>query len=119
MAASTVAVAIQLMVLYLPGQATPSVALPGIDKLIHATVFAVPVWLLATLTGRVTLIAGIFVGHAIASEIIQSRLIPGRSGDPWDLVADLFGIAAAVVAVRARPLRPLSRTRPPRPASLR
>lgn len=112
-AASTVAVAAQLVVLYLPGQATPSVALPGLDKAIHALVFAVPVWLLARLTGRVLLVAGIFVGHAIASEIIQARLIPGRMGDPWDLLADLLGIAAAVIAVRAGRVSTLGRT-PPR-----
>lgn len=112
MAASTVAVAIQLVVLYLPGQATPSVALPGLDKVIHALVFAVPVWLLARLTGRVRLVAGIFVAHALASEIIQARLIPGRMGDPWDLVADLLGIAAAAAAVRAGRAATLGRTRP-------
>ena len=100
---SLLAVAVHLLGLYWPGSPdAPGFGFPGADKIAHVLLFAVPVWLLGRLTGRVRLIAGIFVAHAVASELIQHRFLPHRSGDPWDLVADLVGIVAAVTVLTRR-----------------
>ena len=46
----------------------------------------------------------IFAIHAPVSEPVQHFLLPGRSGDVWDAVVDLVGVAlgAAVLVVGAR-----------------
>lgn len=87
--------ATHLIALYLPGH--PGVPEPlYVDKLVHAALFGVPVWLLGRLTKRVWLIAGIFAVHAAASEVIQARFVPYRDGDVFDALADLVGIGIAV-----------------------
>jgi hypothetical protein len=45
---------------------------------------------------RLWLVAAIFAVHALVSEMIQGRLLPARSADPSDCLADLVGIALAV-----------------------
>ena len=45
--------------------------------------------------------------HAPVSEVVQATLLPHRSGDRWDALADLTGVAlgallATVVLRRAR-----------------
>ncbi len=85
-------VAVQLVVLYAP-RAPSTGGVPGLDKLVHVLLFAlvtavglrapVPRWLVLVLT----------VVHAPVSELVQARLLPGRSGDPLDLLADLTGCA--------------------------
>ena len=97
------AIAVQLVAVYLPGSPDGGLELPwlpGADKLVHALIFAIPVYLLARLTGRVGLVAGVFALHAVVSELVQWRFIPYRDGDVWDVVADLIGIGLAVLAVR-------------------
>ncbi|MGC4152581.1 MAG: VanZ family protein [Propionicimonas sp.] len=93
---SAVAVFAHLLALYLPGSPDSQFDLPGADKVVHVLLFAVPVWLLGRLTGRVWLVAGFFAAHALVSELVQHWFVPHRSGDPLDLLADLVGIALAV-----------------------
>ncbi len=100
---SAAAVLAHLLALYLPGSPEPSFDLPGADKVVHVLLFAVPVWLLGRLTGRVWLVAGVFAAHAVVSELVQHWFIPYRSGDPFDLVADLVGIGLAVWLLRRSP----------------
>lgn len=85
---------VHLLALYLPGGAS-AVEIPYLDKVVHAVIFGVPVWLLGRLTGRVWLVAGAFALHAVISELIQLWFVPNRSGDPLDALADLIGIAIA------------------------
>lgn len=63
------------------------------DKVVHVLLFAVPVvvasWALRTWRGP-TLVLAL---HAPASELIQHYVLPQRSGDPLDAVADLVGVA--------------------------
>ncbi|MCC6496379.1 MAG: VanZ family protein [Propionibacteriaceae bacterium] len=95
--------AVQLVVLYLPGSPDGGLELPwlpGADKVIHGLVFAIPVYLFGRLTGRVGLVAGLFGVHAVLSELIQWRFVPYRDGDVWDALADLAGIAIAVLLLR-------------------
>lgn len=100
---SGLALTVHLLALYLPGSPAPGFDLPGADKVVHILLFAVPVWLLGRLTGRVWLVAGLFTAHAVASELIQHWLIPLRSGDPLDLLADIIGIGLAVWLLRRSP----------------
>ncbi|HEY3339995.1 MAG TPA: hypothetical protein VGK18_15960 [Propionicimonas sp.] len=96
-------VVVQLVAVYLPGSPDGGLELPwlpGADKIVHSLIFAIPVYLLARLTRRVGLVAGLFAVHAVVSELIQWRFIPYRDGDPWDAVADLVGIGLAVVLFR-------------------
>ncbi|MCW5952773.1 MAG: hypothetical protein KIT69_11005 [Propionibacteriaceae bacterium] len=99
-ALSGLAVAVHLVALYLPGAPEPGFDLPGADKVVHVLLFAVPVWLLGRLTGRVGLVAAIFAVHAVASELVQHWFLPHRTGDPLDLLADLVGISSALLASR-------------------
>jgi VanZ family protein len=87
------AVLVQLVVLYNPTQ--PSVgglaSVPGLDKLVHATVFA-----LVMVAGRRARLPRLpllvlTVVQAPVSEAVQAGLLPHRSGDPFDVVADLVG----------------------------
>lgn len=101
--AAIVAVVVQLVGLYAPGSSGGEhlITVTGADKVIHALLFGVPTYLLASLSGRRWLVATIFALHAPVSELVQWRLVPYRDGDVWDLVADLVGIGVAL-AVLAR-----------------
>lgn len=90
----------QLVILYTPG--TPDGALelpllPGVDKVIHALAFGLPVYLFGRLVKRAWLIGLVFAVHAALSEVIQGTLIPFRDPDVWDGVADLIGIGLALL----------------------
>lgn len=100
---SGTAVLVHLLALYLPGSPEPTFDIPGVDKVVHVLLFGVPVWLLGRLTGRVWLVAVVFVAHAVVSELVQHWFIPDRSGDPFDLLADLAGIGVAVWLLRRSP----------------
>lgn len=97
---------VHLVALYLPGspEAGPSLV-PHLDKLVHVLLFGGPAFLLRRLTTRWWPVALVAL-HAPASELVQHRLIPHRSGDPWDLVADLVGVALGVWLSRRADLRP-------------
>lgn len=91
-------VLVHLAVLYWPGPASAPAALPGADKLVHALVFAAVAW-----TGRaaglpVRLLAAALLGHAVLSEVLQHAVLPARSGDPWDVVADVVGTLGGLLA---------------------
>jgi hypothetical protein len=96
------AVLAQLVVLYAPGTAAESLALPYADKSVHVAVFAavvvagrrvgLPLWPLVAVS----------VVQAVMSEVVQDALVPARSGDPVDIVADLAGITLGVLASRTR-----------------
>lgn len=95
------AVVVQVLVLYWP-DAGDLDGPPGLDKLVHAAVFAA-----VAATGRLAgvplpLLAGALVAHAVVSETVQHLLLTGRSGDGWDVAADLVGTLAGLVL--ARPL---------------
>jgi hypothetical protein len=89
--AAVVAVAVQLVVLYVPtGPGTPLFA--GADKVVHVLVFAVPVLLLLLTGVPAPLVVGVFAVHAGVSEVVQGAWLPERSGDVLDALADLVGV---------------------------
>jgi len=87
------AVVVQLVALYLPRvPSTSGMEVPGADKVVHALVFAL-VMLTGILAGiNAKWLAVILVAHAVLSEVVQYTLLPHRTGDPLDAVADLAGI---------------------------
>jgi len=98
---------VQLVALYVPQSPGPPSPVPHGDKLVHALVFGAPV-LVAGLALRrwwrsVTLVCA---AHAPVSEVIQHVALSGRSGEVWDVVADLVGIGVALTGVGWAPRRP-------------
>ena len=91
-----VAVVANLLLLYWP-RAPGSAGIPHLDKAVHLVSFALVTWT-GTRAGLAlgTLAAALTV-HAIASELIQHTLLPGRSGDPADVVADLAGVGLGLL----------------------
>jgi len=66
------------------------------DKVVHVLLFALPAaaGLLAGLRPAYLLVP--LALHAPLSELVQHFLLPNRSGDPWDAVADLSGVVIGV-----------------------
>ena len=93
-----VAVAGQLVVLYWPRPVSAG-GLPYLDKAVHFAVFAAVTS--SGLRSRVLparWLIGVLAVHAVVSEVLQASVLPARSGDPWDVVADLAGVAAGALA---------------------
>ncbi|WP_193636357.1 VanZ family protein [Brachybacterium subflavum] len=89
---------------YLPSVPEAGPAGPvRIDTIYHVGVFALTVWALGRLLaprqrfpiGWVVLAAAV---HAGLIEILQGALLPHRSADPGDVLADLVGTAIGVLA---------------------
>jgi hypothetical protein len=69
------------------------------DKVVHVVLFALPAaaGLLAGVRPAYLLLA--LALHAPVSEALQHFVLPNRSGDPWDAVADLTGVVVGATAV--------------------
>jgi VanZ family protein len=103
---AVVAVVAQLLVLYWP-VVTVEGPVSWTDKVVHLLVFAVPTYAVGRALGSVRAAVLIFAVHAPLSELVQHYALPGRTGDVWDAVLDLVGVAvgAAALVVRGRPRR--------------
>lgn len=91
---------VQFAALYLPTAPGPPL-FTGSDKIVHAGLFGAPAMLSVALGLRPRVAVAGLVLHAPVSELIQHAVLPGRSGDPWDLLADLAGILLGVVVAQA------------------
>jgi VanZ family protein len=91
-------VAVQLIALYWP-RVDVQGPVPWTDKVVHVLLFALPTaaGLLARL--RPAYVVGALAVHAPVSELIQHYLLPHRSGDVGDAVADLSGVVLGVTFV--------------------
>jgi hypothetical protein len=89
-------VAVNLALLYWPRAPGPGAldGVAGLDKIVHLATFASVAWagLRAGLPTRWWL--PLLAGHAVLSEVLQHALLPHRSGDPFDAVADVVGVLA-------------------------
>ena len=90
-AAFGVAVLVSLAVLFTPGSDVPA-APPGVDKLVHGMLFAV-----LALTGRWAgirrpVLAGLLVGYAAVSEVVQGLAPLNLSASVGDVLADVAGL---------------------------
>jgi hypothetical protein len=69
------------------------------DKVVHALLFLLPT-VAGLLAGvRPSYLVGLLALHAPVSELVQHYVLPNRSGDPWDAVADLSGVVLGVTSV--------------------
>ena len=94
------AVVVNLVLLYWPRTVGP-VGPAHLDKAVHLLAFAAVAWsgLRAGVPARWLL--PVLALHAGVSEVVQDRLLPRRTGDVADVVADLIGILAGTVLARA------------------
>ncbi len=93
-AAGAVALLVQLAVLYAPRvPPVPGAEVAGLDKLVHAAVFAAVTFTALRAGLRPALVVGVGLAHAVVSEVLQHAVLPGRSGDPVDVLADVVGVA--------------------------
>jgi VanZ family protein len=86
---------VSLAVLFAPSSDVPY-SPPGVDKIIHASLFAA-----LALTGRWagvsrTVLASLLVLYAAASEVIQGLI--GRDAAVGDLLADVVGLFLGLLA---------------------
>lgn len=100
-AAFGLCVAIQLLVLYWPRTVSPAGGLT-IDKPVHAAIFGAVVWTGARIGLPLAPLVTLSLAHAGLSELMQHAVLPGRSGDPFDAVADAAGVILAVLVVVLR-----------------
>lgn len=68
-------------------------ALPGLDKVVHALIFATLAGVTRWRFGSERRLLVPVAGYAVVSELVQGPLLATRSGDPWDVAADLVGTA--------------------------
>lgn len=97
--------------LFWPSPAGPD-TFEGADKVVHATLFA----LLAATARWVGAPLWLVVAYAPVSELVQWLALPNRSGDPWDVVADLTGVLLGWLLAR-RLLTPTPAVPDPHPRS--
>ena len=74
---------------------TPAVAgdgpFPGSDKVVHALLFGALAATTRWRFGPGLLGLGLIAAYAGLSEVVQGELLSTRSGDAYDVVADLLG----------------------------
>jgi VanZ family protein len=92
-----VAVVVHLVVLYAP-RAPSTASTPGLDKLVHAAVFGAVAWAAVRCGVRRPVVGGVLAAHAVVSEVLQHFVLPHRSGDPLDAVADVVGVGLGLLA---------------------
>jgi VanZ family protein len=94
--AFAVAVLVSLAVLFAPPSDVPS-SPPGVDKLVHFSLFAV-----LALTGRWAgvrrgVLAGLLVLYAGISELLQGTDVVNRDASVGDLLADSAGVVVGLL----------------------
>ncbi|MGQ7352628.1 VanZ family protein [Quadrisphaera oryzae] len=90
----------QLVVLYAPrAPSTDQVPLVGpvLDKVVHLAVFALVAWTGRRAGVRVRLLVVVLLAHAVVSELLQHWVLPHRSGDPLDALADAAGVLVGLL----------------------
>ena len=86
-----VVVLVSLAVLFAPANDVPS-APPGVDKLVHLVLFAALAASGRWAGARTGVLAGLLLGYAAVSEVVQAMPALGRSASVADWVADAAGI---------------------------
>ena len=87
------AVVLQLYGVYAPREAGPHIGIPQVDKLAHLFLFGSVAFLGLIVRLPARWLLGALVANAIVSELVQHFLLPQRDGDPFDVLADLAGVA--------------------------
>ena len=88
---------VYILLIYTPtggGQAL----FPHIDKVGHVLLFGLLGWCALQDGYRMKSVSGYLLVWAITSELLQHFLTTTRHGDPFDMLADLFGAGLAMIA---------------------
>lgn len=85
---------VHLVTLYAPSSG--STLFPFADKLVHLLVFALVAYTGVKVRLPLWWLAGVLAVDAVLSEVLQHAVLPQRSGDVLDTVADLIGLAAGM-----------------------
>jgi hypothetical protein len=91
------ALVVNLAVLLAPDPDVPAPSTPGLDKLVHVAVFAALTWTGLRLGWAARWYVPAVLAWAAVSEVVQAVVLPRRSGDPRDAVADAVGVLLAAV----------------------
>jgi VanZ family protein len=83
---------LQLYGVYSPKQAGPDLGLPLADKVAHLFLFGSVAFLGLKVGVRARWLLVALVANAVISELVQHFVLPQRSGDPFDSLADLLGV---------------------------
>ena len=89
---------LSVYVLFAPRPAGGGTDLPGGDKVVHLALFALLALASRWRFGDPPPLLLALAGYALGSEVAQAVLLPTRSGDVLDVVADLAGVAAGWLA---------------------
>ena len=100
--AFVVACAVNLLVLYTPKTA-PGSSIPYADKVVHLLLFAAVAYTGTKLRLPLGWLAGVLVLNAAVSELVQHYWLSQRSGDVWDALADVLGVALGAWLARMKP----------------
>ncbi|MEP6761637.1 MAG: hypothetical protein ABJA93_09765 [Sporichthyaceae bacterium] len=73
----------------------------SLDKAVHLLSFAFVTWSGARVGLPIRWLVAALTVHAVTSELIQHALLPGRSGDSADVLADLAGVASVALPLGA------------------
>jgi hypothetical protein len=90
---------VQLVLLYWPRAVQPAGGVPW-DKIVHALIFGLVMYWGVRAGLPLGVWLAVTVAHAGVSEALQHWLLPHRSGDVWDAVADAAGALVAAFLVR-------------------
>lgn len=85
--------------LFAPTQGGPQL-FDGADKVVHLALFAALAGTARWRFGGGPLVLLAVAAYAPVSELVQGALLPDRSGDPYDVLADLVGVALGWRAAR-------------------
>jgi VanZ family protein len=123
---ATITVGLHVYGLYRPSGPPAPIWFPYADKVQHLIGFAVPVGLIllalrrgsreraaAVRSRAVPVVVGLFVLHAVVSELAQHFFYTWRTGDPLDVLADWAGVLLGwgMFALLARDRRPQDQRR--------
>ena len=105
--AATAWTAVVVVLCLIPGSGLPEIDAPvSTDKWVHVAMFVGVggLWSLAH-PRRPWAVLGLGSALGAAIEVAQHAMGWGRSGDPWDVVADVVGLALGVGLARAAAAR--------------
>lgn len=87
-----VACVVNLLALYTPRTA-PGSGIPYADKVVHLLLFAAVAYTGTKIRLPLGWLAGVLVLNAAVSELVQHYWLPQRSGDVFDALTDVVGVA--------------------------
>jgi len=79
-----------------------ALSFPGIDKVAHVVLFAVPTWALLRVVPNQWFALVPMLLHVPVSELVQANVLANRGGEWWDAVAGLVGVAVGWWTVQSQ-----------------